>query len=95
MTFRTFIVLCCVFLSATAWAVAPFTIKDIRVEGAQRIEAGTIFSYLPLKVGDTITPEKSAAAIKSLYDTGFFADVKLEKDGDVLVVVVQERPSIY
>ncbi|MDE1980817.1 MAG: outer membrane protein assembly factor BamA [Betaproteobacteria bacterium] len=95
MTFRTFIVLCCMFLSATAWAVAPFTIKDIRVEGAQRIEAGTIFSYLPLKVGDSVTPEKSAAAIKSLYDTGFFADVKLEKDGDVLVVVVQERPSIY
>ncbi|MDE2354105.1 MAG: outer membrane protein assembly factor BamA, partial [Betaproteobacteria bacterium] len=95
MTFRTFIVLCCMFLSATAWAVAPFTIKDIRVEGAQRIEAGTIFSYLPLKVGDSVTPEKSAAAIKSLYDTGFFADVKLEKDGDVLVVAVQERPSIY
>ena len=94
MTIRTFLAMCCVLLSTAAWALSPFTIRDIRVEGAQRIEAGTIFSYLPLKVGDTVTNEKASAAVKSLYDTGFFADVRLESDGDVLVVVVQERPSI-
>ena len=95
MTLRIFFALCCLCLSAVALAFTPFLIKDIRVEGAQRIEAGTIFSYLPLKVGDTVTADKASAAIKSLYDTGFFADVKLEMDGGVLVVVVQERPSIY
>lgn len=85
-----------VLLSFTllAHAVAPFTLKDIRVEGVQRIEAGTVFSYLPLKVGDQVNDEKAAQAIRSLYDTGFFSDVRLEYDHDVLVVVVQERPAI-
>ncbi len=94
MTIRKILLLCCLFWVSLAWALDPFLIRDIRVEGAQRIEAGTIFSYLPLKVGDKITGEKSSAALKSLYDTGFFSDVRLEADGDVLVVVVQERPSI-
>lgn len=77
-----------------AQAVDPFVIKDIRVEGIQRIEAGTIFSYLPVKVGETMTAEKATAAIRALFATGFFKDVSLEAEGDVLVVVVQERPSI-
>jgi len=75
-------------------AIEPFVIKDIRVEGIQRTEAGTIFSYLPVKVGDTMTDERSAQAIRALFATGFFRDVSLERDGDVLVVAVQERPSI-
>lgn len=68
--------------------------KDIRVEGAQRTEAGTIFSYLPLRVGDRFDPEKGVAAIRALFATGLFKDVRLEADGDTLVVIVEERPSI-
>ena len=77
-----------------ALAFESFTVKDIRVEGIQRTEAGTIFSYLPLKVGDTLTDEKAAQAIKALYATGFFKDVRIEGDGNVMVVIVQERPAI-
>lgn len=75
-------------------AVEPFTVKDIRVEGIQRTEAGTVFSYLPVRVGDTFNDEKAAAAIKALYATGFFKDVRVEADGNVLVIMVEERPAI-
>lgn len=75
-------------------AVTPFVVKDIRVEGIQRTEAGTVFSYLPVRVGDTFTDEKGTAAIKALYATGFFRDVRIESEGDVLVVQVVERPAI-
>ena len=81
-------------LSLGAWAVDPFVVRDIRVEGVQRTEAGTVFSYLPIKVGDRITDERIADAVKALYATGFFRDVRLEAQGDVLIVVVQERPTI-
>ena len=77
-----------------AWAVEPFVVRDIRVEGVQRTEAGTIFSYLPIKVGDRVTDEKISDAVKALYATGFFRDVRLEAQGDVLIVAVQERPTI-
>lgn len=77
-----------------ALAVEPFTVKDIRVEGIQRTEAGTVFSYLPVRVGEIYTDEKGAAAIKALYATGFFKDVRIEVEGDVLVVSVEERPAI-
>jgi len=80
--------------AGNALAIEPFVIKDIRVEGIQRTEAGTVFSYLPVRVGETFTDEKSVAAIKALYATTFFKDVRLEKDGDVLVVLVEERPAI-
>ena len=79
---------------AEAQDFAPFTIKDIRVEGLQRTEPGTVFSYLPIKVGETMNPEKARAALRALYATGFFQDVRLEVEGDVLVVFVQERPAI-
>lgn len=87
-------VLLLLFRALTATAIEPFVIKDIRVEGIQRTEAGTVFGYLPVKIGDTMTDEKAAQAIRALFATGFFQDVSLERDGDVLVVVVQERPSI-
>lgn len=77
-----------------AWAITPFTVKDIRVEGIQRTEAGTVFSYLPVKVGDTMNDEKAEAAIHALYGTGFFKDVRLEVEQGVLVVLVRERPTI-
>ena len=80
--------------SGSVFAFEPFTVKDIRVEGIQRTEAGTVFSYLPVKVGDTLNDEKAAQSIKALFATGFFKDVRVEVDGDVMVVVLQERPAI-
>ena len=77
-----------------ALAIQPFTIRDIRVEGVQRTEAGTVFTYLPLKVGERVDDDRAAAAIKALYATGFYSDIRLEADGDVLIVFVQERPAI-
>ncbi len=77
-----------------AHAFDPFVVKDIRIEGIQRTEAGTVFSYLPVKVGETMTEDKAAQAIRSLYATGFFKDVSLEVDNGVLIVAVQERPSV-
>ena len=81
-------------LTTGASAFEPFTVKDIRLDGIQRTEAGTVFSYLPIKVGDTLTDDKAAQAIKSLFATGFFKDVRLEIDGDVVVVALEERPAI-
>ncbi|HEY4319378.1 MAG TPA: outer membrane protein assembly factor BamA [Herbaspirillum sp.] len=80
--------------SGHALAVEPFTVQDIRIEGIQRTEAGTVFSYLPVKVGDTFTDEKGSEAIKALYATGFFKDVRVETEGKVVVVMVEERPAI-
>mgnify|MGYP002725442233 CR=1 FL=1 len=82
------------FSSITSWAFEPFVIEDIKVEGLQRIAAGTIFNYLPLKVGDELTSRRSADAIKALFKTGFFKDVRLEQDGDILLISVIERPAI-
>jgi outer membrane protein insertion porin family len=81
-------------LSTAALAFDPFTVKDIRVEGVQRTDAGTVFSYLTIKVGDRVDDEKASAAVKALYATGFFRDVRLEVEDGVLVVIVQERPTI-
>ncbi len=80
--------------SGHALAVTPFVVKDIRVEGIQRTEAGTVFSYLPVRVGETFNDDKGSAAIKALYATGIFKDVRLEEDKGVLVVLVEERPAI-
>ncbi len=80
--------------SAAALAIQPFQIRDIRVEGVQRTDAGTVFGYLPVKVGDRMDDDKAAAAIKALYATGFYSDVRLEVENDILVVQVAERPAI-
>lgn len=77
-----------------AQAADSFVIKDIRIEGLQRVEPGTVFSYLPVQVGDTFTDEKSAEAIKALYSTGFFRDVQIQAQGNILIVIVEERPTI-
>ena len=77
-----------------AWALEPFQVQDIRVEGLQRVEAGTIFASMPMRVGDEYNDEKGAAAIRALFALGLFKDVRLEANGNVLVVVVQERPTI-
>ena len=77
-----------------AWAVDPFTVRDIRVEGLQRVEPGTIFASMPLRVGETYNDDKGSAAIRALFALGLFKDVRLEVSGDVLVVIVEERPTV-
>ena len=79
---------------ANAWAVDPFTVRDIRVEGLQRVEPGTVFASLPFRIGDQYNDEKGSAAIRALFALGLFKDVRLETSGDVLVVVVEERPTV-
>lgn len=95
MRFGRFLCFCiAALLMVQARAFEPFTIKDIQVEGNQRISAGTIFNYLPLRVGDRLDEAQSQAAIAALYKTGFFADVRLLAENGVLIVAVVERPSI-
>src|SRR5688572_4696090 len=79
---------------ANAWAVDPFTVRDIRVEGLQRVEPGTVFASLPFRIGDQYNDEKGSAAIRALFGLGLFKDVRLEVSGDVLVVIVEERPTV-
>ena len=75
-------------------AAEPFVVDDIKLEGLQRISAGTVFNYLPIKVGDRIDSKRTGEALRALYKTGFFRDVRLEKEGNSLVVFLHERPSI-
>ena len=82
------------FLQMNVYAVQEFVIEDIRVEGLQRITPGTVFNYLPMKVGDTYDDQLSAEAVRALFKTGFFKDVRLERDGGILVIILEERPSI-
>ncbi|MFM2055385.1 MAG: outer membrane protein assembly factor BamA [Pseudomonadota bacterium] len=90
---------CAVVLLAAAAAMParaaePFVLRDIRIEGLQRAEAGTVFAALPFRVGDTYTDEKGAAALRALFATGLFKDVRIEIEGPVAVVVVEERAVI-
>ncbi|WP_429404886.1 outer membrane protein assembly factor BamA [Paraburkholderia sp. GAS82] len=80
--------------SVSAFAVTPFVVRDIRLEGLKRVEPNTVFSYLSIKQGDTFTDDKASAAIRALYATGFFNDVRISAEGDVVVVQVEERPAI-
>ena len=80
--------------ASAAWAVEPFVLKDIRVEGLQRSDAGTVFASLPFRIGDTYSDEKGAAALRALFATGLYKDVRIDVDGTVLVVIVEERPVI-
>jgi len=77
-----------------AWAVDPFTLKDIRIEGLQRVEPGTVFASLPFRIGDQYSDDKGSTAIRSLFGLGLFTDVRLQVNGDVLVVIVEERPTV-
>jgi outer membrane protein insertion porin family len=77
-----------------AWAVDPFTLRDIRVEGLQRVEPGTVFASLPFRIGDQYSDDKGSTAIRSLFGLGLFSDIRLQINGDVLVVIVEERPTV-
>lgn len=85
--------------SAPALTPAPvnnssFTVSDIRIDGLQRIGAGTVFTYLPIERGDTVDQSRIAQAVRALYKTGFFEDIRVDRQGDILVVTVTERPAI-
>ena len=82
------------FQSGLAWAVDPFVLKDIRVEGLQRTDPGTVFASLPFRIGDTYNDEKGAAALRALFATGLFKDVRISIDGNAVVVIIDERPII-
>jgi outer membrane protein insertion porin family len=89
----------CVLIVASAaatraWAIEPFEIADIRVEGLQRTDPGTVFASLPFRVGDNYSDEKGAAALRALFATGLFKDVRIDIDGKVVVVVVEERAVV-
>lgn len=81
-------------IPALAQSVTPFTVSDIRIDGLQRISAGTVFTYLPVERGDTLDLAAAGDAIRALYKTGFFEDVRLDQQGSILVVTVIERPAI-
>jgi outer membrane protein insertion porin family len=91
--------LACIALAAalhagSASAVEPFVLKDIRVEGLQRSDAGTVFASLPFRIGDTYSDEKGAAALRALFATGLYKDVRIDIDNGVVIVIVEERPVI-
>lgn len=91
----SFVLATCLGLtSLSALAVTPFTIKDIRVEGAQRTDPGTVFKYLPIKVGGQFNDQQATSSIKSLFATGFFSDVRIETEGNIVIVSVIERPTV-
>jgi len=91
---RLAVAISCLLAATPLWAIDTFQVQDIRVDGLQRISPGTVFNYLPVKVGDTLTDDAARDAIRALYKTGFFKDVRLDRDGNVLVVAVEERPTI-
>ena len=88
------LILSCLLWANAAYGADSFTISDIRVEGLQRISEGTVYNYLPLNPGDTLTPSNARAAIRELYRTGFFRDIRLDREGSILVISVEERPAI-
>jgi outer membrane protein insertion porin family len=85
---------CALTLAQTETTPADFTVGDIKVEGLQRVSEGTVYNYLPVNIGDHLTAARVREAIRALYATGFFRDVQLRRDGNTLIVVVLERPSI-
>jgi len=91
---RTVAAMVAMAFAANAWAVDPFTVRDIRIEGLQRVEPGTVFASLPMRIGDQYSDEKGSAAIRALFALGLFKDVRVEVTGDVLVVIVEERPTV-
>jgi outer membrane protein insertion porin family len=80
--------------AGSAWAVEPFVLKDIRVEGLQRSDAGTVFASLPFRIGDIYSDDKGAAALRALFATGLYKDVRIDIDAGVVIVIVEERPVI-
>ncbi|TFH49983.1 MAG: outer membrane protein assembly factor BamA [Lysobacterales bacterium] len=91
---RAYLFIFAVCFVSPSIAAESFVVQDIRLEGLQRISAGTVFNYLPIKVGDRVDSKRTGEALRALYKTGFFRDVRIEREGDSLVVFLHERPSI-
>jgi outer membrane protein insertion porin family len=89
----TMLLLCLSAANAIA-AVDPFVVRDMRVEGLQRISEGTVFNYLPINIGDTVDHVRLSEAIRTLYTQALFDDIEMRRDGDTLIIAVKERPSI-
>ncbi|MEE3235885.1 MAG: outer membrane protein assembly factor BamA, partial [Pseudomonadota bacterium] len=90
-------VLVCTLLLVPGWVMAQqtdFVVRDMRVEGLQRISEGTVFNYLPINIGDTLDQIRIQEAVRSLYSQSLFDDIEMRRDGDTLIIVVRERPSI-
>lgn len=87
-------VLLALVIISPSQAAQEFVIEDIRVEGLERVTPGTVFNYLPMRVGDTFDDSRSSEAVRALFKTGLFHDVKLERDGSILVFIIKERPAI-
>jgi len=83
-----------VLLPFTVMAAGEFVVKDMRVEGLQRISEGTVFNYLPINIGDTVDTVRIGEAIRALYGQSLFDDIEMRRDENTLVIVVKERPSI-
>ncbi|MCG6971077.1 MAG: outer membrane protein assembly factor BamA [Gammaproteobacteria bacterium] len=94
MKYRYWLLVALLFTPALVQAFDNFVVEDIKIEGLQRIALGTAFTYLPLKVGEELTAKKASEAVRALFKTGFFENVSLGREGNVLVIVVEERPSI-
>ncbi len=84
----------CLLAPVAAFAQGTFVVRDMRVEGLQRISEGTVFNYLPINVGDTIDEIRVQEAIRALYDQALFDDIEIRREEETLIVVVKERPSI-
>lgn len=91
---RFFLVLALLLVSSISNAFEPFIIKEIRVEGLQRISVGTVFNYLPVRINEKFTNDRAKDSLRALFGTGFFKDVRLAREGNTLLVHVVERPSI-
>jgi outer membrane protein insertion porin family len=92
--YRVAVLLSGLLMALRVWAIEPFVVKDIRVEGLQRISVGTVLNYLPLNVGDTFDDSRAAGIIRTLFNTGFFDDVRVGAQDDTVVITVKERPTI-
>jgi outer membrane protein insertion porin family len=87
-------ILLCLFTVQTAQAAQEFVVHDIKIKGLQRISEGTVYNYLPVAVGEKFSLDRTAPAVKSLFKTGFFKDISVEREGSTLIFNVVERPSI-
>ena len=95
LSIRRLIWLFIVMLTLVSVARAEtFRVDDIRVEGVRKVSAGTVFNYLPIKVGDTVDTQIIRNAVRTLFKTGFFRDIQIRREGQAMVVIVQERPGI-
>jgi len=94
MNKRRILVALCLLLPLTAIAQVQFVVRDMRVEGLQRISEGTVFNYLPINIGDRVDQIRVQEAIRTLYSQALFDDIEMRRDGDTLIIAVRERPSI-